>query len=655
MPLGHAQRHSCAVETFAAAATTALVLSLTTACSAGVDRAPMVPISLEDVLAIRATGAPGWSPEGSRVAFSWGVGTETSLWVADAASTEPAGTGAESPRQVSPLTDRSASVLSPDWSQMAYVSKKAIWRIPLGGGQPVQLAEEEGKYSNLVWSPDGAKIAFMLQHEDPDQTDVGVIDADADAGGIVAWLGDSLSDEDSPIWAPNSNRLAYQRRTDDWQGFEIWLTDPDGANQMRLVAETYEKGVEEFRFDGNHHWSPDGARIVYLSSRTGFNHLWVISVGGGEPVELTAGEYVDYSPRWSPSGNHIAFVSSRTDNLEQRHIWTVDAAGGEPTRISPDGFSIAPTWSPDGTRVAYLQSSATQPPEIVVQQAVAGAPAQRLTESRPEPSLTTNFVAPEAIRYPSRDGAEVPAILLRPSDPPEGSRPGLLWFHGKGGINLEGWGGLPNYAFHQRMVQQGYSIVFVNWRGTHIGYGSEWERANYRDYAGGELDDAVAAADFLVEEAGVDPSRIGCWGGSYGGYMTMLAVAKAPDACDAGVSLYGVSDWETFLDQSQRKLWNVRLLAKLGAPAENTELYQRSAAIRFAEQVTSPLLILQGQDDDGVVPEQGIAFYEALRAAGKDADYFAYIGEGHGFRHTGSLRDLYQRVEAHFRRHLGDG
>ena len=622
-------------------------------CAQGLDRAPTVPIAVEQILQIRTTGSPLWSPEGSRVAFAWGVGTESGLWVADTAASNPAGPGGDHLRQIAPLTDRAEFALSPDWSRMAYVSKKHIWRVPLSGGQPLQLTALEGKYSNLVWSPDGASLAFVLQHEEPDQTDVGLVQVES--AGPVTWIGDSLNDEDSPIWSPDSSRLAYQRRTSDWRGYDVWLSKPDGTDQAHLVTETYDRGVEEFRFDGNHHWSPDGSRIVYLSSRSGFNHLWVISVHGGEPVELTAGEYVDYLPRWSPSGERIAFVSSRSGVLEQRSIWTVDAAGGEPARISADGFSTAPSWSSDGRRLAYLRSSATEPPEIVVQEAEPESSARRLTESRPRPTATDLFVAPEPIRYPSRDGTEVPGILLRPRAPRDGSRPGLLWFHGKGGINLEGWGGLPHYAFHQRLVQLGYSIVFVNWRGTHIGYGAEWERANYRDYAGGELDDAVAAADFLVHEAGVSAGRIGCWGGSYGGYMTMLAVAKAPEICDAGVSLYGVSDWDTFLDQSQRKLWNVRLIAKLGHPGDNPALYERSAAIRFVDQVVAPLLILQGQDDDGVVPEQGTSLYDALTAAGKDAAYVAYVGEGHGFRHTGSVRDLYQRVEEHLSRHIGDG
>ena len=622
-------------------------------CARVLDPVPNPPISVEQILQIRKAGSPLWSPEGSRVAFPWGVGTESNLWVADTVASSPAGPAGESLRQIAPLTDRAEFTLSPDWSQMGYVSKEHIWQVPLSGGRPVQLTTIKGKYSNLVWSPDGASIAFVLQQEDPDQTDVGVVQIES--ADSVIWLGDSLYDEDSPIWSPDSSRLAYQRRTSDWQGYDVWLSNPDGTDQMQLVTETYDRGVEEFRFDGNSHWSPDGSRIVYLSSRSGFNHLWVVPVAGGEPVELTAGEYVDYLPRWSPSGERIAFVSSRSGELEERNIWTVNAAGGEPVRISPDGFSTAPSWSPDGRWLVYLRSSATEPPEIVVQEADPEAPIRRLTESRPVPSLTDAFVAPVAIRYPSRDGTEVPGILLRSSGPQDGSRLGLLWFHGKGGINLKGWGGLPHYAFHQRLVQLGYSIVFVNWRGTHIGYGAEWERANHRDYAGGELDDVVAAADFLVREADVDPDRIGCWGGSYGGYMTMLALAKAPEVCDAGVSLYGVSDWDTFLDQSQRKLWNVRLIAKLGQPEDNPALYEHSAAIRFVEQVVSPLLILQGLDDDGVVPEQGTSLYEALMAASKDAAYVAYVGEGHGFRHTGSVRDLYQRVEEHLSRHIGGG
>ena len=221
-----------------------------------------------------------------------------------------------------------------------------------------------------------------------------------------------------------------------------------------------------------------------------------------------------------------------------------------------------------------------------------------------------------------------------------------MYFHGKGGINLKGWGGLTNYAFHQYLVQRGYAVLFVNWRGTHVGYGSEFERANYRDYAGGELDDVVAGAQYLSREAAVDPTRIACWGESYGGYMTMLAITKAPAVCSAGISLYGVSDWTSFVKQNKRKLWRTRLIAKLGEPDENAEMYNRASALRFAAQAVSPLLLLQGADDDGVVPAQAELLHDSIKKAGTIVEYVMYWGEGHGFRHTGSQRDLYSRTEA---------
>jgi dipeptidyl aminopeptidase/acylaminoacyl peptidase len=133
--------------------------------------------------------------------------------------------------------------------------------------------------------------------------------------------------------------------------------------------------------------------------------------------------------------------------------------------------------------------------------------------------------------------------------------------------------------------------------------------------------------------------------------MTMLAVTKTPDVCSAGISLYGVSDWTTFLAQSKRKLWRMRLVAKLGDPANARELWDKSAAITFASRARSPLLILQGMDDDGVMPVQGESLYDAMHRLGKNVEYVAYVGEGHGFRHTGSLRDLYDRTWAFLSTH----
>jgi dipeptidyl aminopeptidase/acylaminoacyl peptidase len=603
-------------------------------------------ITIEEVVAISQAGPARWSPDGQQLGFAWGTGTERDLWVVEANAARPGRPGDASLRQVAPLVARSGATVSPDWRRIAFVAKQHIWVLPLEGGRPARVTTKEGKYSALNWSPDSTRIAFVMTQKDQD--DVGV--AVANSGGDVTMIATRPVDEDSPIWAPSSDRVAFIRRFDNWQGYDIWVSALDGTGARSIVKETYERGVEEFRFDANAHWSPDGTRIAYLSSRTGYNHVWVAHLNGNDPIELTKGPWVDYSPRWSPSGDRIAFVSSRVQDLEDRHIWVVSASGGDPQRVSPDGFCTDPEWSPDSTRIAYLRSTATEPPEVTVQEAKPGAAGITLTESRVDPTVTAGFVEPVAVKWPSKDGKEIPGILLRGRGE-GGSRPGLMFFHGKGGINLKGWGGLPNYAFHQYLAQRGYSVLFVNWRGTHVGYGAEFERANYRDYAGGELDDVVSAAAFLARDAGVDPRRIACWGGSYGGYMTMVAITKAQNVCSAGISLYGVSDWTIFVKQNQRKLWRMRLISKLGEPDKNPERYDRAAAITFAADAVSPLLILQGADDDGVVPAQGETLYDAMKAAGKTVEYAIYWGEGHGFRHVGSLRDLYTRTEAFLSRH----
>jgi dipeptidyl aminopeptidase/acylaminoacyl peptidase len=599
------------------------------------------PPGLEDLLRIDQAGAPQWSPDNRQVGFQWGLGSERDFWAVDAAATTPSMRGGGTTRQLAPLTGRGDAVVAPNWRSMAYVAKRHIWVVPLGGGRPVQVTKDEGKYSGLNWSPDSTRLAFVVDKNDQD--DIGITSATAAAVTMIAV---TPQDEDSPIWSPESDRLAFIRRTDDWSGYEISLSALDATGQRAIVRETYEKGVEEFHLTRNDQWSPDGKTIAYLSSRTGFNHVWTVPVDRGNPTELTKGAFVDYEPIWSPAGDRIAFVSSRLGDLEDRHVWAVSAGGGEPVRLSRGGFCARPAWSRDGTRIAYLESSATRPPDIVVQEAQNGAVARQLTESRPEPALTASFVEPVAVSWASRDGMIVRGVLLQPRTASTEPRPALMYFHGKGGVNLKGWGGLPDYTFHQYLVQKGYAILFVNWRGTQVGYGSAYEQANYRDYGGGELDDVVTGAELLQRQANADPKRIACWGGSYGGYMTMLAITKTPSVCRAGISLYGVSDWTTFLQQSKRKLWRMRLVAKLGDPAQDAGLWDQSAAIKYAAQARSPLLILQGLDDDGVMPIQGESLYETMRGLGKTVEYVAYVGEGHGFRHTGSLRDLYTRVDA---------
>ena len=626
------------------------LLMLVAAACAGPSAAPgpARPFGIEDLLRIDQAGPPMWAPDGARVGFQWGLGSERDFWSVNASAAAPATRDASSARQLAPLTGRTDGSVSPDWQLMAYVAKKHIWVLPLGGGRPVRVTTEEGKYSGINWAPDSRHLAFIIERNDQD--DIGVGSA---AGGAVTIIAQTPRDEDSPIWSPSSDRLAFIRRSDDWTAYEIWVSAPNGTNQRQVVRETYQKGVEEFHFNGNDHWSPDGKRLVYLSSRTGYNHLWTVSADGGEPSEITTGQFVDYDPSWSPAGDRIMFVSSRGGELEDRNVWAVSATGGNPVRLSAGGLCARPAWSRDGKRIAYQRSTATEPPEIVVQESRAGATATQLTESRPDPALTASFAEPKSVSWKSKDGMQVHGVLLTPRNGNSTPRPALMYFHGKGNVNLNGWGGLADYTFHQYLVQQGYAVLFVNWRGTHVAYGSAYEQANYRDYGGGELDDVVTGAAMLAHDAGADPNRIACWGGSYGGYMTMLAVTKTPQVCSAGVSLYGVSDWTTFLEQSKRKLWRMRLVAKLGDPKKDPDLWNKSAAIKYAAQGRSPLLILQGLDDDGVMPIQGESLYDALRQLGKTVEYDGYVGEGHGFRHTGSLRDLYTRVEAFLTKYNG--
>lgn len=609
--------------------------------SAPVDSDPVSPaLTIEDILAIRETTAPRWSPHGRYVAFTWSTGLERELWLADAENLQAASPGDPGLRQAAPLVGRAGMALSPDWRAMAYVANRHIWTLPLNGGVRRRLSSVEGTYSGLNWSPDASHLAFVVERNG--QTDIGLV---SESGGDMRFIADSQWDEDSPIWSPDGDRLAFLRRFIDWGGYEIWVTSADRSWSRAIVTETYERGIDEFHFGGNHHWSPDGMKLVYLSSRTGYNHLWVVSTAGGAPTEVTTGSFADAMPAWAPQGHLIAFVSSRAGPLEERHLWLVSAAGGEPVRLSSNGFVTNPVWAPDGSRIAYLRSSGSEPPEIVVQAAEAGARVRRLTASNPAPGLTRSFAEPEAVRYRSRDGKEIPAVLLRPGGPnAPAPRAGLVFLHGKAGINLKGWDGLPFYAFHQLLVRQGYAVLFINWRGTYVGYGAEFERANYRDYGGGELEDVLAGAEYLAKQVGVDPARIACWGTSYGGYLVMLAMTKAPGVFNGGISAYGVSDWAQFFDQTKRALWRLRLTAKLGDPKQHQELYERAAPLRFVKGARDPMLIVHGVDDDGVSPAQSESFFEALNAAGKPAMYVAYTGEGHGFRSTGSLRDLYSRV-----------
>jgi dipeptidyl aminopeptidase/acylaminoacyl peptidase len=340
---------------------------------------------------------------------------------------------------------------------------------------------------------------------------------------------------------------------------------------------------------------------------------------------------------WSPDGTQIACTVNRQGAFDLA-LLAVDSGELRFLRTG-NGYHAWPQWSPDGAFLT-VEYEDPQNPADMFRVAVADGRSTQLTFSQ-VPALAANgLVMPEIVSYKSYDGLEIPAFLYRPQ---KSNGAAVLYPHGgPSSLYAYGWDILAQY-----FVAKGYTWLAPNYRGS-TGYGLEFEQANYNDWGVGDTQDCLYGARFLGEIPGIDPERLGIYGGSYGGYMTVCCLSRDPDylfAC--GVDKYGDSNVISSWAQCSRDL---RLYTEifLGHPSDNRAVHVAASPIADIKNVQKPVLVIHGIDDMVVPPQAAEEWVEALRREGKTYEYKTYAGEAHGFLKKRTLLDFYERIERFF-------
>ena len=384
--------------------------------------------------------------------------------------------------------------------------------------------------------------------------------------------------------------------------------------------------------------------IYFTSERTGWNHLYVVDATSDAPAPraLTEGP-------WEVQGVDLSvdrstfYLSSNEADLGERHLYALPATGGARTRLTLARGGHEGEVSPDGARIALISSSANVPPELFVRPIAADAPAVRVTTSpSAEWATMATWVEPTVIRITARDGVQVPARLYTPEmvgarrDP---RRPGVVFVHGAGYLQNAHryWSTYyREYMFHHLMAQRGYVVLDVDYRAS-AGYGRDWRTAIFRHMGGKDLDDIVDAAKYMVDKERVDASRIGVYGGSYGGFITLMAMFTAPDTFAAGAALRPVTDWAHYNHGYTSGILN--------EPQKDAEAYRRSSPIYFADKLKGALLICHGIVDTNVHVQDSIRLAQRLIELRKeDWELALYPVENHGFEQESSWADEYKRI-----------
>lgn len=601
-------------------------------------------LTLQDLLSVEPIGETALSPDGKTVAFvrsgQIDLLSTAGGWPVLLTSTQGGKTGLS---------------WSPDGSQLAYASQGSIWAVPVAGGAPKRLTNAPAGSGDPrqaadrapQWSPKGRWILFQSGRSGTNG--LYVVSAD---GAVTSALTALNEESTEGKWSPEGERIVYVTREPSYFSGRLQLLHFD-LRLGQVVGEPkrlYEAPVDRgggWSIRGAE-WSPDGQTLVTVLQNSGWNHLYLLSADGGDPKQITTGDFEDQDPAFSPDGRFIVFVSNR-GLLEANDLWLVPAKGGESRRLTKfetPGLSAQPQWSPDNTRVLFNHQSPLETTDLLIQEVRSSAKPIALTHTTPI-NYAVAAQVPERVTWKSKDGREIAGLLYRPLSKESRTKPAILWIHG----GPEGQDGYRSDVWAQYLAEAGYVVLEPNYRGS-SGYGEAFRNLNVEDSNGGEVDDVAAGAQYLIARGLAEATRIGIGGGSHGGTMVAYAVTRYPEVFAAAAELYGVVDRELFVYRTNHAS-SIRWMMKMGGtPSEKPELYQKANILLAINNVKTPILIMHGENDPQVPPAESARFAEALRQHHKTYYYFTYPNELHGFAQSIHRLDAWQKQLAFFDHYL---
>lgn len=548
--------------------------------------------------------------------------------------------------------------VSSDGSTLAYLLKEQVWTLALNDptAKPLQLFHGRGSFRELVWSPDSQSLAFVSNRGD--HGFVGVFTLRTKA---LSYLDASTAHDEHPAWSPDSSELAYIRVFPDAMGvafkprrtaepWSIRVARRDGSEAREMWHSTPGPGSVFHESVGSSQllWSADN-QIAFPWERDGWLHLYAVPGSGGKAVLLTPGDFEVESVLLSPDRRRIIYSSNQND-IDRRHLWSVSLNGGAPVQMTRGlGSEVSAALGDDSKTCVVLRSDAILPgrpalmrgdgdlEDIAPQMIPADFPGKR-------------FVVPEQVIFRATDGMQIHGQLFLPASIGDKKRhPAIVFFHGGSRRQmLLGWHYMQyyhnTYAMNEYLASLGYIVLSVNYR-SGIGYGLNFREAlEYGAGGASEFRDVQGAGLYLAGREDVDPHRIGVWGGSYGGYLTALALARSSDLFAAGVDLHGVHDWK-----SEQANWGP---SDPRSDQQTERIAFESSPLYSVKAWRSPVLLMQGDDDRNVPFNQTVRLAAALREQGVDFEEHIFPDEVHDFLLHRSWLKAYTLAAEFFQRKL---
>lgn len=604
------------------------------------------PVSISGLYYARSVSGPAWSPDGRQVVFSTNLTGRMNAWKVVAAGGWP--------MQLSESDDRQfGAVWSPDGKWIVFEQDAGggeifdLYAVPSEGGDTINITNTpEISETAPRWSPDGSTIAVSYRLKTSSMVDIALLDWKSRQVHKLTNEQTKNREWGAAIWAPDGKNVFADRANAGHTDSDIYRVDVSSGQLENL---TPHQGEIIYSVSSV---SPDGRTLLVSSNeKGGYQNVGLLDVATKKLTWVTDLKWEAEAGNFSPDGKTFTYIVNEDGRTD---VYLVDSKGNHTEKLAlPVGINAAvgtPTsYSSSGDRLLVRHESSTQPADYWIYD-LARRQSQQLTFSALASLKSSQLPASQLVHYRTFDGKTVSAFLWVPFNlKRDGTNPGVVLPHG-------GPTGQTTDSFSKTaaaLASRGYVCIAPNVRGS-TGYGMEFQKANYKDLGNGDLQDEVYAAKFLTATGFVNPKKIGITGGSYGGYMAMIAIGRTPDVWAAAVELYGITDWLTEQKHEEPSLQQYDQ-SLLGDPVRDRQVYEDASPIKYFEYAKAPLLVLQGANDIRDPSEEAEQAVTILKQEGKVVDAHYYPDEGHGFAKRENQIDALKRTVEWFDRYLKNG